>query len=204
MAALIKQFNASEYSKLERYPKQGQKSSGKADHFFCNGYFRIQQLKDMALNLLPLPVPLKRDLQHQAAAGRCAADFGGNAGGHGGGSPASPAPASTGGNTRRRRRPASRSSFGPASSSGGGTADSDAERERERETGGGAKGDCEEGPRKALSDPRGSSGVDQRRLRRPRRAEIDRMRRSLHDESDCSDVQTEKRMWEAAKKDPAC
>ena len=71
-AALISHFNVSEYSKIELYPVRGQKLSGKADHFLCNGYFRIQQLKDMAVGLLRLPVPLKRDLAHQAAAeGQC-------------------------------------------------------------------------------------------------------------------------------------
>ena len=182
MAALIKHFNASEYSRIELYPKQGQKSSGKADHFFCNGYFRIQELKDMALNLLPLPVPLKRDVAHQAAAaGRCAADFGGDAGGHGG-SPASPAPASAGENIRDRKWRQRRSS-GSSSS-------------RESHSGG------------EYADSSSSSGVqEQRRSRRrsrsscrPGKAEIEKMRKSIDAESGCSE--SEKRMWDAGDHDP--
>jgi hypothetical protein len=67
--SLMSNFNASEYSRIELYPVIGQKSSGKADHFFCNGYFRIQKFKDIAMGLLLLPVPFKRDLAHQAATG---------------------------------------------------------------------------------------------------------------------------------------
>ena len=95
---LIERFNASEYSNPEQYHRElrrGQKGSGKADHFFCNGYFRIQQLKDMAAGTLPLPVPLQTDRKQQAATG--------DAGGHGR-SPASPAPASAGRNSRESKR----------------------------------------------------------------------------------------------------
>jgi hypothetical protein len=72
---LIERFNASEYSNPEQYHRElrrGQKGSGKADHFFCNGYFRIQQLKDMAAGTLPLPVPLQTDRKQQAATGDAA------------------------------------------------------------------------------------------------------------------------------------
>jgi hypothetical protein len=39
-SALIAHFNASEYSRKDLYPMRGQKSSGRANNFFCNGYFR--------------------------------------------------------------------------------------------------------------------------------------------------------------------
>ena len=68
---LISRFNASEYSRPEQYArelKRGQNSSGKADHFFTNGYFRIQQLKAMARGTLPLPVRLQQVLEQPASA----------------------------------------------------------------------------------------------------------------------------------------
>jgi len=51
--------NDSPFSRDAKCPIRGQKSSGRADHFFCNGYFRIHELRDIAAGRLPLPVPIE-------------------------------------------------------------------------------------------------------------------------------------------------
>ena len=40
---------------------KGQRPSGRADHFFCNSYFTMQYLRDMAKGKLPLPIPFRVD-----------------------------------------------------------------------------------------------------------------------------------------------
>ena len=56
---LIARFNDSAFSKEAKCPTRGQRSSGKANNFFCNGYFRMDELREIATGALPLPVPLE-------------------------------------------------------------------------------------------------------------------------------------------------
>ena len=59
---LIENFNSSSHA-TQRYPRvaTGTPGSGKADNFFNNGYFKMEDLKKIASGMHPMPIPLKMD-----------------------------------------------------------------------------------------------------------------------------------------------
>jgi hypothetical protein len=86
---------------------RGHKATGRADHFFNNGYFQVPQLHKVARGELPLPIP-----NTGPAAGADGADA--NVRRREGGRGQSPAPAAAGADAGRLHRGARGQSPAPA------------------------------------------------------------------------------------------